>query len=127
MCNSLDPSFRFDRNRNRFVTDDFDLDLTYITRNIIGETLTAPPKLPHCSMLTQLFLARFPFAAMSFPATGLESTYRNHMNDVAKLLTEKHPGRFLVFNLSERVYDISKLDNQVRKKVPTALCGSLSV
>lgn len=50
---------------------------------------------------------------MSFPATGLESTYRNHMNDVAKLLTEKHPGRFLVFNLSERVYDISKLDNQV--------------
>lgn len=74
------------RGRSRHVDHEFDLDLTYITDRII---------------------------AMSFPATGLETTYRNDLKDVAKLLKKKHQENYLVFNLSERSYDISKLNNQV--------------
>ncbi|KAI6653252.1 hypothetical protein LOD99_3777 [Oopsacas minuta] len=70
----------------RYTEEGFDLDLTYITERII---------------------------AMSFPATGVESVYRNGLRDVAKMLMNKHGENYLVFNLSERRYDISKLNNQV--------------
>jgi hypothetical protein len=46
----------------RFIDESFDLDLTYITDRII---------------------------AMSFPATGMEATYRNKLDDVAAMLKEK--------------------------------------
>ena len=71
---------------DRYTEEGFDLDLTYITERII---------------------------AMSFPATGVESVYRNCLSDVAKMLMNKHGENYLVFNLSERRYDISKLNNQV--------------
>ncbi|XP_046860146.1 tensin-1-like isoform X2 [Xenia sp. Carnegie-2017] len=74
------------RGRSRHVDQEFDLDLTYITDRII---------------------------AMSFPATGLETTYRNNLKDVAKLLKKNHQENYLVFNLSGRSYDISKLNHQV--------------
>ena len=71
---------------DRYTEAGFDLDLTYITERII---------------------------AMSFPATGVESVYRNCLRDVAKMLMNKHGENYLVFNLSERRYDISKLNHQV--------------
>ena len=71
---------------DRYTEEGFDLDLTYITERII---------------------------AMSFPASGVESVYRNCLRDVAKMLMNKHGENYLVFNLSERRYDISKLNNQV--------------
>jgi tensin len=36
---------------------------------------------------------------MSFPATGLETTYRNDLKDVAKLLKKKHQENYLVSSL----------------------------
>ncbi|XP_073230713.1 tensin-3-like isoform X8 [Porites lutea] len=77
---------RVSRNRVRHVDEHFDLDLTYITDRII---------------------------AMSFPASGLETTYRNNLREVAKLLQKNHQDKYMVFNLSERRYDISKLNHQV--------------
>lgn len=65
----------------RYVTEYCDLDLTYITKNII---------------------------AMSFPASGLEAAYRNNLNDVAAMLKAKHGDHFMVFNVSQKFYDISK-------------------
>ena len=35
-------------------------------------------------------------AAMSIPATGLESTYRNSMKDVARMLHSKHQNHYMV-------------------------------
>lgn len=70
----------------RYVDENVDLDLTYITKTII---------------------------AMSFPASGLEATYRNSINDVAGMLKLKHGNHYMVFNVSEKSYDISKLDHQV--------------
>lgn len=66
----------------------FDLDMSYITERII---------------------------AMSFPSKGLEATYRNNLNDVARMLKMKHKDSYMVFNVSERSYDVSKLNNQVRQ------------
>ncbi|GAM25775.1 hypothetical protein SAMD00019534_089500 [Acytostelium subglobosum LB1] len=73
-----------DRRRHR--DDGIDLDLSYITNNII---------------------------AMSFPSSGLESTWRNSINDVCRLLTNKHNGKFMIWNLCERGYDYAKFNNQI--------------
>eukprot|EP00056_Hartaetosiga_gracilis_P010146 m.148788 g.148788 ORF g.148788 m.148788 type:complete len:1155 (-) comp13264_c2_seq1:283-3747(-) len=73
-------------NKIRYVTEYVDLDMTYITPRII---------------------------AMSFPASGLMATYRNSLNDVASLLNSKYGSHYLVFNVSDKSYDISKLDHQV--------------
>jgi phosphatidylinositol-3,4,5-trisphosphate 3-phosphatase/dual-specificity protein phosphatase PTEN len=43
--------------------------------------------------------------AMSFPADGVESTYRNDIAEVSRLLSLNHKNRFMIFNLSERTYD----------------------
>ena len=34
--------------------------------------------------------------AMSFPATGMESAYRNNLKDVAKMLKTKHEENYMV-------------------------------
>jgi len=74
--------------RNRFQdphTGD-DLDLTYITPRII---------------------------AMAFPASDLESLYRNNISDVARCLDRRHKDAYLIVNLSERSYDNSFFDHRV--------------
>jgi len=60
--------------RNRYVADDFDLDLCYVTDRII---------------------------AMSYPATGVASLYRNSRSEIKRFLDTKHTERYLVFNLCE--------------------------
>jgi hypothetical protein len=51
------------QNKNRFVIDGFDLDLTYITKNII---------------------------AMGLPSTSLEALYRNDIKDVQNFFKQRH-------------------------------------
>jgi hypothetical protein len=59
-----------------------ELDLTYITKNII---------------------------AMAFPASNfLEKAYRNSIDDVAQYFKEHHPENYLVINVSSRPYDYTK-------------------
>ncbi|CAI5745712.1 unnamed protein product [Peronospora destructor] len=72
--------------RVRFVRDGFDLDLTYITPKLI---------------------------AMGYPASGVEKTYRNDINEVATFLNSRHPNAYRVYNLSERKYDYNKFEGRV--------------
>lgn len=51
---------------------------------------------------------------MSFPADGVEKAYRNDINDVSLVLNSRHPGKFRVYNLTERRYDYSKFGDNVR-------------
>lgn len=50
---------------------------------------------------------------MGFPAEGVEGYFRNSLNDIARYLLERHSNHFLVFNLSERVYDVERMENRV--------------
>jgi phosphatidylinositol-3,4,5-trisphosphate 3-phosphatase/dual-specificity protein phosphatase PTEN len=76
------------KKKKRFKDEAFDLDLTYITDEII---------------------------AMGFPAAGREGIYRNSMADVQKFFKERHDGHVLVVNLcSERSYDAAKFNGAVR-------------
>lgn len=78
--------YKVSQGRNRYVDEKYDLDLSYITPNII---------------------------AMGFPAEGLTSYYRNDINEVSSFLEEKHQGTYMLWNLSKFDYDISKFNNQV--------------
>lgn len=68
--------------RKRFTDGDFDLDLSYITPNIIS---------------------------MGFPSSGVEATYRNPINKVVSMLNLYHPDSYLILNLSARDYDRTKV------------------
>jgi len=72
--------------KNRYKQGDFDLDLTYITPRIV---------------------------AMAYPAEGVESTFRNNIEHVARMLRTNHPDRFMLYNLSNRPYDRTKFDDLV--------------
>lgn len=74
------------KKRKRFVTSEFNLDLSYITPRVI---------------------------AMSFPASGMESMYRNKIEDVAKFLKQRHGNDYYVINVSSRKYDYSKFGDRV--------------
>ena len=50
---------------------------------------------------------------MSYPAGGVESTFRNHADEVAAMLNKYHGGHYFVYNLSERGYQASKFRGMV--------------
>jgi phosphatidylinositol-3,4,5-trisphosphate 3-phosphatase/dual-specificity protein phosphatase PTEN len=70
----------------RFKDNNFNLDLSYITPRII---------------------------AMAYPASGMESLYRNKMHDVKEFLDSRHPNKYYVINTSNRKYDYSNFHNRV--------------
>lgn len=72
--------------KNRFKQGKFNLDLTYITPRII---------------------------AMAYPASGMESLYRNKMKDVSEFLNTCHKDKYYIVNTSSRKYDYSKFNNKV--------------
>ncbi|XP_048464108.1 tensin-3 [Rhincodon typus] len=68
------------------MEEGYELDLTYITERII---------------------------AVSFPAGCSEETYFHNLQDVTRMLKSKHGDNYLVFNLSERRYDLAKLNSKL--------------
>ncbi|KAL5987769.1 Phosphatidylinositol 3,4,5-trisphosphate 3-phosphatase and protein-tyrosine-phosphatase pten2a [Asimina triloba] len=72
----------------------FDLDMTYITENIIA--------------------MGFPAGDMSSGFFGyVEGFYRNHMEEVIKFFETHHKGKYKVYNLcSERLYDASLFEGK---------------
>eukprot|EP00252_Welwitschia_mirabilis_P005953 TRINITY_DN1654_c0_g1_i1.p1 TRINITY_DN1654_c0_g1~~TRINITY_DN1654_c0_g1_i1.p1 ORF type:complete len:630 (-),score=131.28 TRINITY_DN1654_c0_g1_i1:233-2122(-) len=83
------------QNKIRYQDDGFDLDLTYITENIIA--------------------MGFPAGDFSSGILGyVEGFYRNHMEEVIKFFETRHKGRYKVYNLcSERLYDASLFEGKV--------------
>lgn len=77
------------KKKRRFTEDGFDLDLTYITPNVI---------------------------AMGFPSSGREGLYRNPLPEVQRFFESRHPGRYRIYNLcSERAYDPSDFLGRVAR------------
>jgi len=50
---------------------------------------------------------------MSYPAEGVESAVKNHIDDVRAFLDCRHQNSFAVYNLSGRSYRASKFQNRV--------------
>ena len=73
--------------RKRFQSDKYDLDLSYITPKVIS---------------------------MGAPSSGFEKTYRNDINEVARMLDDYHRGHYMIFNVSERKYDVAKFHFRVQ-------------
>uniref|UniRef100_A0A8C9F9Y3 Tensin 3 n=1 Tax=Pavo cristatus TaxID=9049 RepID=A0A8C9F9Y3_PAVCR len=68
------------------MEEGYELDLTYITERII---------------------------AVSFPADCSEETYLHNLQDVTQMLKSKHGNNYLVLNLSEKRYDLTKLNPKI--------------
>uniref|UniRef100_A0A8C8VDS8 Tensin 3 n=1 Tax=Pelusios castaneus TaxID=367368 RepID=A0A8C8VDS8_9SAUR len=68
------------------MEEGYELDLTYITERII---------------------------AVSFPASCSEETYVHNLQDVTRMLKSKHGDNYLVLNLSEKRYDLTKLNSKI--------------
>ncbi|XP_072473851.1 tensin-1 isoform X14 [Notamacropus eugenii] len=84
------PQLRPQTVRNMSISqtmeDSCELDLVYVTERIIS---------------------------VSFPSTTDEENFRNNIREVAQMLKSKHGGNYLLFNLSERRHDITKLHSKV--------------
>ncbi|EGZ05849.1 hypothetical protein PHYSODRAFT_319997 [Phytophthora sojae] len=66
------------KEKRRFSSDGFDLDLTYVTQKLV---------------------------ALGYPAEKIEGIYRNHYRDVFRFFEHRHPGQYRVYNLCvERRY-----------------------
>ncbi|XP_077243578.1 phosphatidylinositol 3,4,5-trisphosphate 3-phosphatase and protein-tyrosine-phosphatase PTEN2A-like [Tasmannia lanceolata] len=83
------------QNKRRYQEGGFDLDMTYITENIIA--------------------MGFPAGDMSSGFFGyVEGFYRNHMEEVIKFFETHHKGKYKVYNLClERLYDASLFEGKV--------------
>ncbi|KAM8811483.1 tensin-3 [Eudromia elegans] len=68
------------------MEEGYELDLTYITERII---------------------------AVSFPASCSEEMYLHNLQDVIRMLKSKHGDNYLVLNLSEKRYDLTKLNPKI--------------
>ncbi|XP_004701842.2 tensin-1 [Echinops telfairi] len=71
---------------SRTMEDSCELDLVYVTERIL---------------------------AVSFPSSANEESFRSNLRQVAQMLKSKHDGNYLLFNLSERRPDITKLHTKV--------------
>nr|XP_056717597.1 tensin-1 [Euleptes europaea] len=71
---------------NQAMEDTCELDLVYVTERII---------------------------AVNFASSSEEPTFRSNLKEVAQMLKSKHGDSYLLFNLSERRHDISKLHSKV--------------
>ncbi|XP_066441504.1 tensin-3 isoform X2 [Eleutherodactylus coqui] len=71
---------------DRIMEEGYELDLTFITERIIS---------------------------VSFPSGCSEETYLHNLQDVTRMLKSKHGDNYLVLNLSEKRYDLSKLNTKV--------------
>eukprot|EP00754_Rhynchopus_humris_P040608 Rhum_TRINITY_DN23688_c0_g1::Rhum_TRINITY_DN23688_c0_g1_i1::g.178548::m.178548/K01110/PTEN; phosphatidylinositol-3,4,5-trisphosphate 3-phosphatase and dual-specificity protein phosphatase PTEN len=83
------------QNRKRYQSGKHDLDLTYLSLIEAVDAASeaaAQPGLPRFARTQRLL-------AMGYPATGIESFYRNPYKEVKALLEEKHAGHFKVYNL----------------------------
>ncbi|KAK3019070.1 hypothetical protein RJ639_004357, partial [Escallonia herrerae] len=82
------------QNKRRYQEGGFDLDMTYITENIIA--------------------MGFPAGDMSSGFFGyVEGLYRNQMEEVIKFFETHHKGKYKVYNLcSERLYDASLFEGK---------------
>ncbi|GMJ12841.1 PTEN 2, phosphatase and TENsin homolog deleted on chromosome ten 2A [Hibiscus trionum] len=83
------------QNKRRYQEGGFDLDMTYITENIIA--------------------MGFPAGDMSSGFFGyVEGFYRNHMEEVIRFFETHHKDKYKVYNLcSERLYDASLFEGKV--------------
>ncbi|PVD23615.1 hypothetical protein C0Q70_16888 [Pomacea canaliculata] len=52
-------------------------------------------------------------AVMSYPAEGVESAIKNHIDDVRTFLESRHKGCYAVYNLCQRSYRAAKFENRV--------------
>ncbi|GFR85921.1 cyclin-G-associated kinase-like, partial [Elysia marginata] len=50
---------------------------------------------------------------MSYPAEGMESAFKNSIDEVRAYLEAKHRGSYAVYNLSQRSYRVQKFENRV--------------
>ncbi|CAN8003727.1 unnamed protein product [Ixodes hexagonus] len=55
-------------------------------------------------------------AVMSYPAEGLESAYRNHVEDVRGMLDARHRGHYAIYNVSGRAYSSAKFVCKVTER-----------
>ncbi|XP_051515882.1 tensin-2-like isoform X2 [Myxocyprinus asiaticus] len=86
--NTLPRSLSVDRVMDRVMERHYDFDLTYITERIIS---------------------------VFFPPLLEEQRYHLNLREVAAMLKSKHQDKFLLFNLSERRHDITRLSPKVHE------------
>eukprot|EP01103_Thecamoeba_quadrilineata_P010667 TRINITY_DN2363_c0_g1_i1.p1 TRINITY_DN2363_c0_g1~~TRINITY_DN2363_c0_g1_i1.p1 ORF type:complete len:592 (+),score=102.36 TRINITY_DN2363_c0_g1_i1:71-1846(+) len=72
--------------RVRFTEGNFNLDLAYITKNVI---------------------------AMAIPAKGFGTLWRNNIDEVSEMLKQYHENNYMIWNLSEIAYDYQKFDQRI--------------
>ncbi|XP_063778765.1 tensin-3 isoform X2 [Pseudophryne corroboree] len=71
---------------DRIMEEGYELDLTFITERIIS---------------------------VSFPSSCSDEIYLHNLHDVTRMLKSKHGDNYLVLNLSEKRYELSKLNTKV--------------